>query len=133
MLVIGGTYSERCDLPPSEEVFGSGLRGAAVLAAVTPTRLVSYCDTELLENAKLIATTHGVRLDLRSRPQAIGFRWWTPFMAPTLFGTSFRTKPAFHLEINEPKTHVLVYGMLESDHSISAAGIVYDPQRPQGP
>lgn len=126
MIVVGGTYEERCRDPQSIRLAGSGLRAAGVLARVDPDiELVSAIDDLTLDVAE--ATRAGLRIRRRrwvQRTAPIGFQYDTPLSPPLVGGTASR--------VSEPvaasASAVLLFGMIEADPMVEADILVIDPQ-----
>jgi nucleoside 2-deoxyribosyltransferase len=130
MTIVGGTYLERTEDPRTERVLGSGLRAAAALAGSGSHRLHSCVDEVLRPSAEATASPFRLVVDFAPRELPVGFGYHSPLGTPAVDGLNQPTVP---LTIDARPGAALVFGMLESEASIDAEGIVFDPQRPRGP
>jgi nucleoside 2-deoxyribosyltransferase len=129
MLVVGGTYSERCATPWRDVTAGSGMRAAALLRTVDDAlRLVSArspADSEVYDSA---ANAYGVNVTWIERSGPVGFDYFTPLSTPAITGRSVRLLGDSRTEDDDA---ALVFGMIEGRPSVNAGSVVFDPQQPR--
>lgn len=127
MIVVGGTYDERCSEPTSAELAGSGLRAATFLSNVTDVTFVTACDEPQSDTLNGISSISGMQLSITTRSGPVGFDYWTPLSAPSIVGRS--------VTVDSPLAAVgdavLCFGMIEATASADADFVVVDPQRPR--
>ena len=128
MRIIGGTYGERTADPPTEQLFGSGLRAAAALSGVIRPELTTCLDGALYSHAQGVAQTYGVEMVVKDREQPVVFSYYTPLSTPDVHGSS---QGRCHIKSDDAGTSALVFGMVEADCTVTASAIVYDPQGSQ--
>jgi hypothetical protein len=143
MLVLGGTYGEKCANPEHDEIYGSGLRAAASLKRVDPqVRLVSATNSteptagaqiSEREAAAFVADSHGVPVEWLERSKPVSWSYFTPLSAPSLNGSgSTLSNP-----ITATDDAVLVFGLIEVGPSaqprpvVRARRVALDPQKPR--
>lgn len=129
MLVVGGTYLERCVTPWRDTVAGSGMRAAAILRGSDPDlRLVSAVserDRDVYDSA---ANGYGVPVDWLQCTSPVAFDYFTPLSTPAITGRNARlvgTPPLVEAE------SALVFGMVEGRPDVKARSVVFDPQQPR--
>jgi len=129
VLVVGGTYRERCHRPSSLEIFGSGLRAAAALRVLDPeVELITAIDPVLKEEAAAAASGRGLRVAWLDRDEPVGFDYFTPLSSPTIDGREAELGDAVRAEARV----ALVYGMIErGPRQIRTETLVLDPQQPR--
>jgi hypothetical protein len=129
VLVVGGTYRELCARPSRDEMFGSGLRAAAAVAALDPdVELVSAIDADSKLAASIVAHEHGVRTRFVSRNEPVEFSYFTPLSSPSISGRLARLAEP----IEAVTDSALVFGMVEAGSiNVKADRLVFDPQRPR--
>jgi nucleoside 2-deoxyribosyltransferase len=130
MIVVGGTYREVCREPQSDTVFGSGLRAAAALSGSGTHRFVTWVDSELEPAARGTAAAFGVAPEFRRRERPVAFYYDSPLSPPGIDGLG---QGGSELDLDFGAGNALVFGTLEVEPTVRAAGIVFDPQRPRGP
>jgi hypothetical protein len=127
VIVVGGTYGERCVHPERDEIIGSGLRAAAVLTTVSPDVVLHTAVSESeAEASDALAGALGLEVVWRSRDEPIAFEYFTPLSAPVITGARTHTE---HIAADDEAA--LVFGMLEDSPTVQARRVVYDPQRPR--
>jgi hypothetical protein len=132
MLVVGGSYHERCENPRSSTLAGSGLRAAASLTKATDVRLVtSWSEHEDLV-ARATAGALGVTCETLPRTEPVRFSYFSPLAAPSINGQAARLQDPHALEGLEDD-NALVFGMLEAgaDVTVRCRRAVLDPQKPR--
>lgn len=126
MLVVGGTYDERCDTPAWRITQGSGMR-AAIALSTQGSHLVTAVDRVLGPDAELVANAVGLQRETVGRSDPVGFDYFTPLSTPRVTGA--RAEAAGVLR-GESET-ALVFGMLErAQYEVRSKRLVFDPQRP---
>lgn len=131
LAVAGAVYFEQCNEGSWNELFGSGFRAAACLAAQTQVELHSYLSAGEIENAKLLAGLRKVSLISADRPDAISFRYQHGLSVPSIHPPIHRIKPSSPLRVHVNRT--LRFGMLEGDAIVESEYAVYDPQSAYSP
>jgi nucleoside 2-deoxyribosyltransferase len=127
VIVVGGTYGERCIHPQRDDVIGSGLRAASVLTTVSPDVVLhtAVCDPEA-EAADALAGAVDLNVMWRTRDEPVAFEYFTPLSAPIITGARAHAE-----HINAEDDVALVFGMLEDTPTVRARKLIYDPQRPR--
>ena len=121
-VVVGGTYRETCCEPGIDRVFGSGVRGAAVLGAATEYLVTVACERDLELCGAALDAIPVLAIPRRS---AIEFAYDTPLSAPRLLidpADRFVEMPPVHAD------NVVVFGMVEARPAVKAQRVVVDPQ-----
>ena len=128
--VVGGVYRERCRLPtPTDDVWGSGGRAAAVIAGLG-TRVTLHtavtADTEVL----LASLAHAFNFSIAtvSTNDAPQFQYDHGLSTPVIHPQRLE-----QVTIQFDAERVLVFGMLEAKAIMRAQRVVYDPQNPVAP
>jgi hypothetical protein len=136
VIVVGGTYFERCDNPLNNalggNLIGSGLRAAAVLRSVdSKVRLATAIDETFKEDAELICGALRLSAEFTGRSAPVGFYYFTPVSSPLVDGRLSRLAEPIVVEADA----VLVFGMIEAGGEkrphASARALVLDPQQPR--
>jgi ATP-dependent protease HslVU (ClpYQ) peptidase subunit len=142
MLILGGTYGERCMEPERDEVSGSGLRAAAALAQLDPdVRLVTAIDKSTTrvgkmseeKTAQFVADHHGLNVDFRTRSKPVSWSYFTPLSAPSLNGSGSVLLEAIDIEADA----ALVFGLVEVNRNesprpkVRGRRVAVDPQKPR--
>jgi sugar/nucleoside kinase (ribokinase family) len=129
MLVVGGTYLERCVTPDRNVVAGSGMRAAAILRGADPdlqlVSAVSDLDRDAYESA---ANAYGVDVSWLDRTSPIAFDYFTPLSTPAITGRNARIR-ADPEHVNSEAA--LAFGMIEGAPPLRARRAVFDPQQPR--
>ncbi len=128
LTVIGGTYIEVCHDPYSNELYGSGLRGAIALSGkISGLKLKSCIGSDKLTSAKLVCSAFGVTPSFIEIPKTISFVYNYPLSSPIIYPEQDNVKEPLKFTYSyEP--YVLMYGQIEGIFSIKAEYLVYDPQ-----
>ena len=125
--VVGGTYLEVCREPAWEELYGSGLRGAAALSALDPdVRLLTWISDEQRPTLDAYAQHYGIALDARQARSTLKFSYVHGLSRPWIDPPLHLLTPAEQITLSAPT--VLRYGTLESDAVVNGNTVVYDPQ-----
>jgi sugar/nucleoside kinase (ribokinase family)/nucleoside 2-deoxyribosyltransferase len=129
MLVVGGSYGERCVNPERDTLAGSGQRAAAILrSAGADIKLISACDERTADLYQAAAAGYGVDVDWLTRSGPVGFDYFTPVSTPAITGRGSRLiETGKVLEAHA----ALVFGMVETRPAVRAGSIVIDPQQPR--
>ena len=127
--VVGGVYGEFITEPAWNDVYGSGLRGAALMASNgAAVSLFAPIDETLRPAAEAVAIGYGVAFRWLPRECPIWFRYTHPLSVPGIDNLDQRVGS---YTVRASKV-ALVYGMLECSPNVEADRIVYDPQSPRG-
>ena len=126
--VVGGVYEERCLQPAWYQLYGSGGRAAAALAALTRSQveLHTYIDDHWRRNLEARAKQSGFDVQTTAIPATIVFSYVHPLSVPII-------SPPLHL-IRQNRTlecrgeSILRFGMIEGDARVDGKRVVYDPQ-----
>jgi hypothetical protein len=130
--VTGGLYAERCVEPRWDDVYGSGGRAAAALSAANSgVRLVTYRASSLADAEDSLKAAYGIQIDGPAVEQEIAFDYFhslaTPIITPRPDAITRYDPLTVEDEI------VLRFGMLEGTAKVSARIAVYDPQSASDP
>jgi hypothetical protein len=130
--VTGGLYAERCVEPRWDDVYGSGGRAAAALSAAnSDVRLVTYRASSLADAEDSLKAAYGIQIDGPAVEQEIAFDYFhslaTPIITPRPDAITRYDPLTVEDEI------VLRFGMLEGTAKVSARIAVYDPQSASDP
>ena len=131
MLIVGGTYDERCANPSIDMLAGSGLRAAAALSPSIPVNFVSAISDGQRQVAELTAAALAPTLEVTwlRRSERVGFSYFTPLASPGINGAKARIDDPWPQLDDEV---ALVFGMLEAGtQPIHARRAVFDPQKPR--
>lgn len=131
--VVGGTYVESCIFPYWYETYGSGGRAvSAFLELGVEVDFYSYlsADSRAVIEARKHAYSDKLNIHAISIDKPIIFEYLYPLGHPAVSSSPIGVNP---IEIKEPNTNFLVFGMLESDAIIHGNKVVYDPQNPASP
>ena len=128
IVVVGGTYGERCLTPASDSLVGSGVRASALLRAVdSHVMLHTAVADEERSAAQAVWAGLGLSVNATERDQPVRFTYRTPLSPPVIDG--------FHAAVEEDLQvegeAVLAFGMLETEPRVSGRRVVFDPQRPR--
>lgn len=125
--VVGGVYAERCIEPVWHEVYGSAGRAAAAMsAAVSGIRLVTYRSNLLVEGLTNIASIYGMAIEGPEVGFAIGFDYTHTLAVPRITPRPDAIVQQEAVVVDDDI--VLRFGMLEGTAQIKARRAVYDPQ-----
>ncbi len=125
MIIVGGVYSERVGYPPTDELFGSGLKAAAALSNLSKVTLFSCISKIELAAATSASKTYGFTPKFTTRPHPISFSYVTPLAKPLIVGI-----PEAKIPITASGNAVLAFGMLEASPKIQAQHFTIDPKSP---
>ncbi len=132
--VVGGTYVERCQFPEWNEVFGSGLRAAAV--ARTLNAEVNY-HTCICSDQRPALDARCHELGIYTSPHEIDrthlFEYVHGLSTPNIFPTAPVSSAERSTKIEVEGEAVMAFGMLEANVSVRGKRVVYDPQNPHDP
>lgn len=131
--VVGGTYVESCVFPYWYEIYGSGGRAvSALLELGIEVDFYSYLSTDssaIMETRKH-AYSGKLNIHATSIDTSIIFEYLYPLGYPAVSNSLIGINP---IQIKEPNTNFLVFGILESNAIIHGNKVVYDPQNPASP
>lgn len=125
--VVGGVYDERCIQPRWDQLFGSGGRAAAALAALGEVTLHTYvADTRRRDLEARAASFGGVALRLTTVSATVSFDYVHPLSIPLVLPPPHMLERAPDLRVDADL--VLRFGMMEGDAVVHAKRAIYDPQ-----
>jgi hypothetical protein len=128
--VVGGVYREQCRLPtPTDEIWGSGGRAAAVIAGLGIPVTLHTAVTGTTE-VVLASLAHTFHFDVAtvSANETLRFQYEHALSTPVIYPQRVE-----HLTIQFDAENVLAFGMLEATAIVRAKRVVYDPQNPIAP
>ena len=136
MIIVGGTYSEICFEPISEDIFGSGLRAVSLVLENNNTEdLIFYtCADEEVQNHLNYYTNIYSSLTVITEQvfESPKFHYDFPLKTPSIF-----PRPDLYRDVDvllETKgDNILVFGLLEASIKVEGEKVVYDPQSPVNP
>ncbi len=125
MIIVGGTYAERCRYPVWDQIYGSGLRAAVAVSKLSQeTVLHTFVPDAWQADVQATLESVGLLGKLHRTEQVISFGYLHPFElidepeAPTL------GRPT----IEAAGDVLLQFGMIEGDAKVEGRRVVYDPQ-----
>lgn len=126
MNIIGGVYSESCEIPSWNAELGSGGRAAAAVSKLSPhSTLHTYSKNHFTKGLRRL-TEMGITLDIHKSDTEIAFAYFHPLSRPHIEPS--RSAIFRHDSIHVSARVVLRFGMLEGDAVVDAEYAVYDPQ-----
>lgn len=126
MIVVGGTYVERCELPYWNQIYGSGLRAAIALSSLSSgCALHSYVNRLWSEDVEATLETFGITSNLSITEEQIAFDYLYGFDNLTTVDPE-KVKKSRSIDIKG--NTVLCFGMLEGSARVSGKRVVFDPQ-----
>ena len=133
LAIVGGTYREICHEPLWNELYGSGLRAAVALAALSDG-LEYHTLVGPDEHAELAAKAAyaGATVHATAIAATVRFVYNHPLATPNIYPSiekMFTHKP----QLKVAAENVLVYGILEGESQVHGTYVVYDPQSPNNP
>jgi nucleoside 2-deoxyribosyltransferase/sugar/nucleoside kinase (ribokinase family) len=134
IVVVGGTYRERCVQPRWDALYGSAGRAAAALSYVHDTQLVTYVGDDSRRELEVLARTCGAagfNLDAHTIPATISFDYVHPLSVPVIQPPPQLLKHAAPLAARGDV--VLRFGMMEATAVVEGDRVVYDPQSAYAP
>jgi len=129
--IIGGTYHERCSEPVWREIYGSGLRAAYTIRALTDCCLIklhTVADNYVKRHLEMHCPSLHIDLDVAEISNSICFDYHHALKPPFVQGAQKVVD-----SINTEGENCVVFGMLETNTTVFAKRIVYDPQSPTNP
>jgi hypothetical protein len=125
--VVGGVYEERCIEPRWDDVYGSaGRAAAAISAAVTDLKLVTYRARQLEDGLESLSLAYGLSIDGPVVDEGISFDYFHSLAVPRISPRPDAIPK--HEPIVVQDDVVLRFGMLEGTARVGARTAVYDPQ-----
>jgi hypothetical protein len=125
MIVVGGTYGERCLYPAWDHIYGSGLRAAIAVSHVSPaTTLYTFAPDAWYADIEATLEGMGLRGKLHRVEQALTFGYLHPFELLDKPALPMGQKPM----IEASGDVILQFGMIEGDAKVNGRRVVYDPQ-----
>jgi hypothetical protein len=124
LTVVGGTYTERCQMPFRSQLFGSGLRAAcAVSGRGTAVKLYTYVSDSERRLLESTAATFGAELLSSPSPGGFEFDYRHSLSQPRIRPTNEEVYDLPPLEVSEET--ILAFGMLEGNphHHRGACGL----------
>lgn len=130
MLVVGGTYREKCRFPSIDELYGSGLRGVCAIADITESRNRFYTfSAEHKGTLDAYADTYDFEFEVIRTGETIEFDYLhnhaEPIVRPQALNSEGDT-----IGPVEGKA-ILRFGMVEGTVIVNGERVVYDPQSPK--
>lgn len=122
MLIVGGTYRERCTDPTRSQLLGSGARAACVVGPAVD-RFVTVLEDSSVPELQAVSGLPLERLEIVTRAQSIDFVYETPIARPAIYGDD---QPPTALEVDHE--NVVAFGMVEATLRVNAQRCVVDPQ-----
>lgn len=130
MIVAGGTYREICEFPRDEQLFGSGLRGAAAITEVSNdnVELHTFLGEDAITEARRRAAAFGFNLNRTDIQETITFHYIHNHSNPE----KRSNLPRRDREIGPISgDSILRYGFVEGNAVVNGQHVVYDPQSPE--
>jgi hypothetical protein len=125
MIIVGGTYGERCRYPFWNQMYGSGLRAAIAVSHISPgTTLHTFAPSTWYADIEATLEGMGLRGELHRVEQALTFDYLHPFELIDEPILACEKKPM----IEASGDVVLQFGMIEGGAKVSGRRVVYDPQ-----
>jgi hypothetical protein len=125
MIVVGGTYGERCRYPAWDQIYGSGLRAAIAVSQVSPgTILHTFAPSTWYADIEATLEGMGLRGQLHRVEHAMTFGYLHPFELIDQPALPVGQKPM----IEASGDVILQFGMIEGDAKVNGRRVVYDPQ-----
>lgn len=125
MIVTGGAYCEICQIPKSDQIFGSGGRAAAALGFLSPgTELHAYAGRSLARDLEASMAAFGIEAKITRIEEEISFSYFHPLSSSVLSPA----RPTIQPSLQVAGAHVLRFGMIEGDAVVRGGSVVYDPQ-----
>lgn len=123
LTVVGGSYREACVEPRKDDLRGSGVRAAAILASLgTSCSFVTCIDRESIDELQALSHAFSFELKHHERAGTVQFEYETPISKPRWLA------PQTPIEFDISATNVVAFGMLDANWLISAEQVVLDPQ-----
>lgn len=136
MIIVGGTYDERCFEPRWEEKFGSGLRGCRVIQALDPKCAINFFTFGDTATKKFLVQTENIfpsiKCNVTEIEKSISFYYDHPLITPRI-SPRLDTINREANKINVTGDNILYYGFIEGNAEVNGKNIVYDPQSPSNP
>ena len=129
--IVGGTYHERCSEPVWREIYGSGLRAAYTIRALTDCcyiKLHTVADNYVKRHLDMHCPSLQIDLDVLEISNSICFNYHHALKPPFVHDVQ---KVVDSINVNGE--NCVVFGMLETNTTVCAKRIVYDPQSPTNP
>lgn len=126
MIIVGGTYVERCEFPYWNQIYGSGLRAAVALSALSSNcALHTYVNELWLEDVEATLEAFGIKSNLLRTNERIVFDYLYGFDRLTRVDPeTVEQSDAIKIEGDA----VLRFGMLEGNACVKGRRVVFDPQ-----
>lgn len=126
MIIVGGTYIERCELPYWNQIFGSGLRAAVALSSLSSECVFhSYVNDLWSEDVRATLEGFGIAPHLLPTEEQIEFDYLYGFDRLTKVDPE-KVRKSQPIDISG--NTVLCFGMLEGSARVSGKRVVFDPQ-----
>jgi hypothetical protein len=126
MIVVGGTYLEKCDWPERELLMGPGSRAALAISRLSKgSELYTYCFPKYQPDLEATMESEGVRTYVRPAADLITFFYKHPLTSPP-----DQEPPEVQVAQTEPWTisgkTVLAFGLVEARVQVSADRAVFE-------
>lgn len=128
MIIAGGAYHEECQFPPDLTFFGSGVRAAAAVENIVPSRnqlhtCIGHADKETLET---YAATFDFDVHITDIPETVIFDYLHNHSNPVLSPSG---APNYNRKLSGISGDaILRFGLVEGTAVVSGKRVVYDPQ-----
>ncbi|ONN64995.1 hypothetical protein BTM36_19445 [Herbaspirillum sp. VT-16-41] len=126
MDIVGGVYSESCEVPFWNAELGSGGRAAAAISKLSPHSTLHTYAKNFSSRGLTQLKEMGIALDLHRSDAEIAFAYFHPLSRPHI--EPRRSEISRNRSIQVSARTVLRFGMLEGDAIVDAEYAVYDPQ-----
>lgn len=129
ILVVGGTYFERCMKPQWKEIYGSAGRAASAISSMGGVvDLHSYCDNQTKDVIESRGALENFRTYLTPINKSVSFDYHHGLDTPRICIPQKTSNP-----LRAEGECVVRFGMLEGDAIVKGNYVVYDPQNPLDP
>lgn len=128
MIVTGGSYYERCDVPQYNNLYGSALRGISSIQTISENNnRLETCLAESEEDVlESYSATHGFNYNFEPIPNTLTFNYLHALSEPSV-------EPVEGLEYNKKigpirGDSILRFSLAEGTAVVEGEQVVYDPQ-----
>lgn len=132
--VVGGTYFEECFEPHWSEIYGSGLRGALVIADLDKSanvHLHTFGNKEVVDHLSYLESVfRQLKSTVVPIDESLTFKYDHPLAEPLIYP---RLDTIKRNEIFVEAENIILFGTLDGSASVRGKRVVYDPQSPVNP
>jgi len=133
MIIAGGCYLEHCDEPYWHELYGSGVRAAACIGALTKdVKLITYACKDDLSSLAATASTFGFEVESTHINHRTSFHYTHGLCTPLITPHPLQIERPASLLVNTGDI-LLRFGFIEGDAIVHSDSVVYDPQSAYAP